>query len=395
MSITLTRTIHPIGQGAFYTEQIEGETINPKFTVVYDCGCGNTDKCPQSLQDYLRTCCETFREIDILFISHFHNDHINGIKSLIDNGVKIKNIILPYVEPTVLNDITLFKGEYDDPIFDFHIQNPYEILHGITKGNTRFVYVVPENSGVNGPFLPEDPQATNPFGDKRRIVNINDSIQTEDNTCYCHSESVIRYCDWFFFPFVDKNIADNADLKNLLDSLNKLIGEFRREYGSDWLTKGKEKIVEAYKNINHNLNKTSMMVFSSPVSQNAEIGVSLESGRPDCKLITEGNPLWASCLYTGDIPLNSSICSQILNNLSPYKIGTFQIPHHGSKTGLSPTNTAINNKVAGSINFLSCGTKNKYQHPHKEVLKYFLDKAETVICVNENKLTKLTQTIQL
>lgn len=395
MSITLTRTFHPVGQGTFYTEQIENKAGGAKFTVVYDCGSGNTNNCPQSLCDYLDTCIDAYKEIDILFISHFHNDHINGIKSLIGNGVKIKNIVLPYVESGILNGIISLKNEYNDPIFDSHIQNPYETLHSITSTGTRFVYVVSEGSRINGPFLPPDSQSTNPFGDNRPVVSINNNIQTKENICYCHSGDIISLCNWFFAPFVDKKIEGNDDLKDALESLKDLISDLKITYGDDWIANGKSQISEAYKKINNNINKTSMMVFSSPFILRAVMDCRLECKRPDCDATTKGNLLWASCLYTGDIPLDSSICSQITTTLSPYQIGTFQIPHHGSRVGWNPPIKGIGNKINDSINFLSYGIKNRYQHPSKEVLKYFYDKAERVMCVNDDKSTKIIQTIQL
>ena len=75
------RTFYPVGQGAFYVEEFklyDGST----FTIVYDCG--STTLEPKDFeakievffrdrQDYVR---KWPYQIDILFISHFHADHI-------------------------------------------------------------------------------------------------------------------------------------------------------------------------------------------------------------------------------------------------------------------------------------------------------------------------------
>ena len=68
-STILTRAIHPVGQGAFYSE-IFSARKKTRFTAVYDCG--SNDK------EYLKTNIEKFGTVDLVFISHFHNDHING-----------------------------------------------------------------------------------------------------------------------------------------------------------------------------------------------------------------------------------------------------------------------------------------------------------------------------
>ena len=77
----LTRTFHPVGQGAFYTERFYDGDKNV-FNMVYDCGSSTKS---QYLKNEIN---DAFKdgtgkaEIDILFVSHFHNDHVNGIQEL-------------------------------------------------------------------------------------------------------------------------------------------------------------------------------------------------------------------------------------------------------------------------------------------------------------------------
>lgn len=74
---SLTRIFHPIGQGAFYSETHRlGD--GPKTTVVYDCGSKTCKmKIKESIDEYLQD-----NRVHILFISHFHSDHCNGIEFL-------------------------------------------------------------------------------------------------------------------------------------------------------------------------------------------------------------------------------------------------------------------------------------------------------------------------
>ncbi len=85
----LTRTIHPIGQGGFYTETLEegGEKIN----VVYDCG-GNSEAFMHNYLDPKKN--NVNPNIDAVFISHFHEDHINGLEYLLNN-YNVKTLFLP------------------------------------------------------------------------------------------------------------------------------------------------------------------------------------------------------------------------------------------------------------------------------------------------------------
>ena len=79
-STNLTRTIHPVGQGAFYSETF---CVRRKklFTTVYDCG--NDKKVSAEAK------IEKMHKVDLIFISHFHDDHINGIKKILNKNTLI------------------------------------------------------------------------------------------------------------------------------------------------------------------------------------------------------------------------------------------------------------------------------------------------------------------
>ena len=74
--------------------------------MVYDCGTETGEKNMEvSLDDQI----DLFKkrklhisQIDILFISHFHADHINGLKRLLEN-VRVKKTVIPMLdEPAII-----------------------------------------------------------------------------------------------------------------------------------------------------------------------------------------------------------------------------------------------------------------------------------------------------
>ena len=85
------RTIHPVGQGGFYTE-IFRDGIND-HCIVYDCGSENKQK----LKSVISSALPDNTPIDILFISHFDSDHVNGIKELIKHHT-IKCVVMPQLK---------------------------------------------------------------------------------------------------------------------------------------------------------------------------------------------------------------------------------------------------------------------------------------------------------
>jgi ribonuclease BN (tRNA processing enzyme) len=90
----MIRIFHPVGQGAFYTEHHQ---IRDKgFSIVYDCGSLtlNVEERKKMIEDFF----PKGAKIEILFISHFDADHINGIKALKDH-CEIKRVIIPLLNP--------------------------------------------------------------------------------------------------------------------------------------------------------------------------------------------------------------------------------------------------------------------------------------------------------
>lgn len=102
----LVRTFHPVGHGAFYTERFYDEHNQNVANIVFDCGRFEAAKENWSsqlykswIEDYVknRSGLASCDEIDILFISHFHTDHINGIDYLLRNYT-VKKVVLPAID---------------------------------------------------------------------------------------------------------------------------------------------------------------------------------------------------------------------------------------------------------------------------------------------------------
>lgn len=115
--IRLERTIWPVGHGAFYTEQFKDESNQVLFTAAYDCG-ANSKYLIQKHIDQVTNNLTT--PIDILYISHLHIDHINGLSYLLHvkttaNTPLVKKVILPHIcsedilEAIIYNFITASK----------------------------------------------------------------------------------------------------------------------------------------------------------------------------------------------------------------------------------------------------------------------------------------------
>ena len=69
------RTIHPVGHGGFFTEELCD--VTECYNVVYDCGTRNGT---MLLEREINKAFNRKQSIDLLFISHFDRDHVSGLK---------------------------------------------------------------------------------------------------------------------------------------------------------------------------------------------------------------------------------------------------------------------------------------------------------------------------
>ncbi len=90
-----TFTVHPIGQGFFYSGEIKYDD-QVKFRMVFDCGSLPMSTGIHEAQYYRSTVFDNEDILDLLVISHFDADHINHIKTLLQTNVKVKRVVMPF-----------------------------------------------------------------------------------------------------------------------------------------------------------------------------------------------------------------------------------------------------------------------------------------------------------
>ena len=127
----MIRTFHSIGQGAFYTERFDD------FNFVYDCGTDTDGK--KRIEKYVSNHFDMNEEINFLFISHFHRDHINGLEYLFLN-CKVKNIFIP--QYSIYEHVLEFMHtDRDISLFDNNlILNPEQAIELISP-ETKIILV--------------------------------------------------------------------------------------------------------------------------------------------------------------------------------------------------------------------------------------------------------------
>lgn len=348
--LKMERTFHPVGQGAFYTEVFYDRDCN-QLSVVYDCGSNRPEvdriNCINKFRrEYLRG---RDSEIDLLFISHFHADHINGLEQLLE-GVNVGRTVIPMLsdEILLLTRVTnyLTYGERAEEA-DLIIRELY-----FQEGRGRFGDV----RGV-APAMYENELSNN---------NVNRFPRSSP----IRSGEKIPFVEglWEYVPFNSVPLTDSraVEFKERLAEIDGDVKYQEKLKIGELIKKHREEIKMLYRDVMKyaNDNLYTLVVKSSQVD-----GVQVD---PD--------PFLARCLYMGDYYPTKESWHRLTNTFSCDKIGTIQVPHHGSRKNFRDELLKVQNKKF----LISVGSKNPSHHPDFWLVKKICDTGSLVQVVSED-----------
>lgn len=379
-------TFHSVGQGLMHSGIItKGSTRTfKKFSFIYDCGgkfvrnstgMAEVNGLARRLEKRGRK-----RYLDLLILSHFHNDHINGLEYLL-RKVTVGTAVIPYVrrEELLLAAIRA-EGELSDFLIRFY-DNPVERL--LEAGVQRVIMLTSEEDGAE----------TGPANEEETERLADDGLKTEDpiRTVYTKMKETpaVRNSltltsletDWKFIlqnlpvdwntidrfrTFLDDTMSkyDHADLSSLVAN-KKFRDEARLLY---------EDMFDG----DNSINQTSIVAYHAPgdkIFQPIYFITPVVHARisSPCSL--------AGTLLTGDISLNKETkLDRIDDELGKsYSIGVLQVPHHGSRKNIS----SWWNQHEYIHSVISYGIGNKYSHPDYETIMHYLARSHIAL-VNQN-----------
>lgn len=364
----VTRTFYPVGQGAFYRERFVFSDKSV-FNIVYDCG----TETPKG-KYYIDNIISGWKDecIDILFISHFHVDHISKVSELIEN-IKVKLLIAPfltlddkkYIKIDILNDCTEKNNEeinYDQII------NAFSIIDNIGetfKNNVDKIKLVAKER-INKTF------------DNRNV-----EVIEEGNISQILNNEKFKNT-WILDSFVALP-TNKREIINIFKTKFRDINEINsigkiKDILEDKIERNKLK--ELY---GDNIHKFCLVLYSGPANN----GIFQHNYKyckerncqlpyfPSCK-----NTKPAGCLYTGDFETkDENSVEEFVKHFNRYfeKIGCLQLPHHGSE------NNFIDLFLSFDCFYVCCyGKNNRYGHPSNNVLCILAQFYKIVFKINEN-----------
>ena len=386
---SLERILHPSGHGAFFTERIQQEE-KEDIIVVYDCG--TTDKNEKELLE--KEINEFFSNgdtIDILFISHFDSDHVNGIgllKPYITNKTKMvmpfsyEYFYLPKSAPT-LQFMSMVMGIISDvPVIECWVR--YAEILG------------PEKSDSSSPILDETDMKGGFLESGLRIG------------CGLDRSPQRRY-KWIYVPF---NLYDDRDIRERYE--NEVKDKINKDPQDIKATDLDEKVIEnlrkIYKNLgpyktkvvkdstrkaneSRNINFNSLIVLSKATHYNCECDCKFLFRYLSCKNLRYCD---GSCLYTGDSNLkkaeNVTMLMETLDYYTEMPVCLFQIPHHGS--GYNYGKKLLRSYDLFTNCFVNCGARDFNKKSFSTLISDVKNSGRNLIMVSGKKYCRLEQVVE-
>lgn len=367
----------PVGQGAFYSGVFKHRN-GKQFSFVYDCG---THSSRQYIdQEIVRFVCETdHKQIDVLVISHFHDDHINKIADLLTQTGGAKYAILPYLTPEELilayTDAALSGGDPDTLSF---IQNPVNFL--TERKVEKIIYIHPDDESGSGdtdnPNIKDiDPES--PDFDFVLLNELKPHSQKDGHSSVSHFYDTGRFSlvGFWEFKFFNKP-RTHSIISNFKQDIGTLLGitEFNFEDLANYIDNNKTTFESTLNGIYSRnfgyrqlINDTSIVIYHGPFTV---------MDRYHRRYIRNyiGRNVWKwSCpgtILTGDIIFDQSCYDNMrlkwVNPIYDIDVGIFQIPHHGADNYLQ--DSIFNHYPQVNFWVINFGLGNTHKHPRQNIV---------------------------
>jgi hypothetical protein len=374
-------TFHPVGQGLFASGALTrcGEAM-PCFRWVYDCG-------TLSAKKFLRDEIDRFvslaggkarkPHLDLVAISHFDKDHINGIVELLSR-VTVDILLMPYIPLWQRLVLAFVEGvSTQDPLMQFFV-NPVAYIAGLEDAKVNRIVFVPgrdDEGSLNEGNLQHEPsgegegswklgfESKDPTDEEQKL-DIKESMKKMDGdlvSVVFMKPSGLMYIKriWEFVPYNDINVyaAPNQVFQNkvrkMRDALvgacsdlerNKALDSLRAEYDDHF---GKSSRMR---------NIISLFLYAGPI------------GAPSIRCRGQRFGI----IYTGDGYLHTR---RQLTQLKTFlgdrikRLSCLQVMHHGAKGNWR---AGLAKALAPDVSVFSSDPQYKYHHPHGYVVRDFL-----------------------
>jgi len=375
------------GQGLFYNGLLVDQG-GRSFSFVYDCG--TLDAASVLMNSISEHKALIGQRLDLLSVSHFHQDHVSHIPELID-GLELGTVVIPFVRPELR---LLLAAQYDDISDDgdrirmYGDPEMYFIAHGAER-----VIIASGDENKNGndkfDFFGKPPEE---YPQKEGKENLNHTViignkTSADTTLFTNKADEYRGCfsivaPSYLWEFRFKNLYYDCMRSNFWGDITKLLERHNNSF--DEILKNKTYIKQLQKiyrdNFEGKFNDTSLILLSRPLRRGWLVDklscwCNCSMVCSDCKdeciddYLNHGQ---AATLLLGDLTEDYKLFDRYFHRIENHISQIPQIiqtPHHGAKI----KHHSFCREFCHDLNrgrhlpimlVASYGIKNRYGHPH-------------------------------
>ena len=413
----------PVGQGGLHIGALKiftSDEIKPGYLAlstgvrafsqadlryVYDCGSDPKRLVNSGVEELHQACPD--RDLDLLFLSHFDRDHMNGIPKLLHKtkGFHVDTIILPYIDAAArvaaLARAFAHTSDFGGSIDRFFIDMVFDPGGTLAQFRPRQIVFIRGDDGDVPPDAEGGPEGRPGFdpelraegetrtidwlikpafpGDPQRPLILKMMAETGPSTQIEVRNAAIVAHDptwsvlWKFLPYVrTPDPADLAMFRTLVEVLfNWPSGSFATHIGDPgvrykMVTKFREKMSAIYKAAFKDKNLGSMSLYSGPMDPDAVDALAYDPLLPTHDLTKIG---W---MGTGDAhladPAERSAFTAFYGSDVDHVAG-FTLPHHGAIKNSDPANL-----VGNADTYVAAADPiHDWEHPHWSLQKAVFD----------------------
>ena len=339
MSYNVDIHFYRVGHGLFSYGQIKNDKNSAIYTWVYDCGSHSKRLINKSIKTYKNI--NNNAETDLLVISHFHRDHINGVQELLKQ-IRVKTILLPYIPVWQRLLIGLYYRKYDNDYWNF-LQNPRAFFSDKAPESTQvYVYRKDDEDGLKIEEIPP----------LREGVAVDSLSATQRCGIVSGTPIVTKMSSvWTFIPYNSPCINGAIPL-SFKQSARTLMSQLVNASGTTAAVNYFSQLKNTYRDAIKNQNRSSLFLLGEAYGNHRTL---LKKG----------------ILYTGDGFLKNVTdfddLEKIMGKLQS-RVSCFQVMHHGSSYNWHQGLAA---KIAPDNSIIGANPPSSGYPPHPNVIKDF------------------------
>lgn len=370
MNINGTFRFHNVGQGLFYSGILNKKDTKSHaiFSFVYDCGTDSSMTFLKSeIRSFKRLLPTKEKKLNLLVISHLHDDHVNGLEYLLKD-IKVDTVVMPYIDDG-LKLLPLVESSANSDFLRTFYLDPVDWLSSM--GVRRVMLLGAEGIEQKEIDLPSERPMNNDDSDfqvdPESVLRTNSKNGT--SIIYLRNRASIK-CSKYCWEFKFENLK--LDPK-LINTYKGIYNNYIEKYNTKENILKDKKITkdlraDISKNCGNIQNRTSVVFLHRPKAYKAIVQLHI----CNCSTCSYLMPIKCnkdisySTVLTGDIELKKNESFQILPiDPDEHRYLVIQFPHHGAKNDY---NIEYFSKLPAITTVLSYGITNKFGHPKGEVL---------------------------